>query len=92
VTTYTESVERPIPVAPCVRCGAVNVNVHDCGYSAFNVGRIRCNSCGYEVRAEGKEGTRQYLDHWAGEKARLETERGTHARRVAEIDAMHAFR
>lgn len=41
----TEKVVR-IYVSPCLKCGSEEVILFDCGYSSFNVGGGKCNSCG----------------------------------------------
>ncbi len=89
--TYTEAVQVPIPTEPCVKCGAIDVIIDDCGYSSFNVGTVHCGECGYAVKASGMASIREYIHWWNGESERLRIERDGHLRRIAEIDAM-AFR
>lgn len=38
--------------SPCWKCGSTNIDIWDCGYSAFNVGGAKCNGCGHEVKLD----------------------------------------
>ncbi len=32
-------------VNPCKKCGTADVDIHNCGYSSFNVGTVKCKNC-----------------------------------------------
>jgi nucleoside 2-deoxyribosyltransferase len=40
-----------VPVAPCVKCGSNDINIHDKGYNHPNIGGGACKSCKHEVLA-----------------------------------------
>ena len=39
-------------IEPCKQCGSSNIDLWDCGYTAFNPGGGRCNDCGWKVEKE----------------------------------------
>jgi len=48
--TVKEIKERKIEVLPCVKCGSEDIDLHDCGYSTFNVAYGRCRGCKNEIK------------------------------------------
>lgn len=42
-------VETTIYRAPCIKCNSDDVKLGHCGYSTFNVGSGKCQSCGHTV-------------------------------------------
>ncbi len=48
--TIKELKERRVEVLPCVKCGSDDIDLHDCGYSTFNVAYGRCRNCKNEVK------------------------------------------
>jgi hypothetical protein len=40
-----KTVTKKIYVAPCIHCGSDNIDLGDCGYSAFNKAYGKCKDC-----------------------------------------------
>lgn len=34
---------------PCPKCGSINLEMKDCGYSTFNCGHVKCLDCEYFI-------------------------------------------
>ena len=42
--------KKKVKFLPCRKCGSTDISIHDCGYSSFNPGSIKCDSCGHFVK------------------------------------------
>lgn len=53
---YKEKINQPVTrevyFAPCFKCGSEDINVWDCGYSAFNVYGATCKKCKQEIQCK----------------------------------------
>ena len=41
--------KEKIPINRCIKCGSEDIEISNCGYSSFNCGTGKCNSCGNKV-------------------------------------------
>lgn len=59
---------------PCRKCGSKDVDIWDCGYSSFNVGGIKCLSCGHEVKVSpcGLDPQDELITAWNKDKPTIE--------------------
>lgn len=59
---------------PCRKCGSTDLEVLNCGYSSFNVGHVKCKSCGHTVTVNhidwNSKGTVELIRVWNKDKAR----------------------
>lgn len=86
---YYEQTKKKIYVSPCVRCGGTDIKIHDCGYSSFNAGNIKCNSCGYEVVVPGgADSEKEYIRYWNETRHRLRTKREELQKEISELDQL----
>lgn len=37
-------------LSPCPKCGSKDLDLHDCGYSSFNCGGVKCCACKHELK------------------------------------------
>lgn len=55
---------------PCRKCKSTDLNVWDRGYSSFNVGGVKCNACGHEVKVSpcGLDPNKELIQAWNNDK------------------------
>jgi len=51
-------------VEPCPKCKSTDLEISDCGYSAFNIAWVRCKNCNLEAKTLGDNATSEW-NKWA---------------------------